>query len=40
MTPISPTQAEEIYAAGQAAGVEALGRQQAALVAVQQQTEV
>ncbi len=40
MTPISPTQAEEIYAAGQAAVVEALGRQQAALVAVPQQNEI
>jgi len=40
MTPISPTQAEEIYAAGQAAVVAAFGCQQAALVAVQQQNEV
>ena len=40
MTPISPNQAEEIYAAGKAAVVEAFGRQQAALVEVQQQNAV
>ena len=40
MTPISPDQVEEIYAAGKAAVVAAFGRQQAALVEVQQQNAV
>jgi len=40
MVPISPKQAEEIYAAGKAAVIEALCRQQTELVAVQQQNEL
>ena len=40
MTPMSPEQAEAIYATGKAAVVEVLCRQPAGLVAVQQQNEV
>ena len=40
MTPMNPDQAEELYASGKAAVVEVLCRQQAGLVAVQQQNEL